>query len=209
MTVAIFSYFCYKVGMVNAYHSHIPASPNDPCFICLDPLTETDVVAHEGEGHKHPVHKECIREVFESYCPVCKVDINKDSLYNFRERFYRNLRSSTTFALLGGAIEILNTHENSSPQTNLLQELTYFAGAATLWLSAKVMPQPRIASTASFAGGTAMPIFAYRIINNLNVIAANVAENLTGLRIIRPLAAASVSYVAAISYTTLKYLFNR
>lgn len=63
----------------------------DDCPTCLEPLANGElIVAHEGEGAKHPIHHKCISEWVQQTlqtnsttppnCPTCQANIDADSL---------------------------------------------------------------------------------------------------------------------------------
>lgn len=62
------------------FHAYRP-NLTENCSICIEPL-ESEVVAHEGDGTKHPVHKECVKSwvKIHSSCPICKITVNPTSL---------------------------------------------------------------------------------------------------------------------------------
>ncbi len=56
--------------------------PNDQCPICLDNLSNLNmgpVIAHTGEGFKHPTHENCIKGWFQKTrqknCFLCKTPL--------------------------------------------------------------------------------------------------------------------------------------
>jgi len=68
---------------------------DDDCPICLEPLKDTDTVAHESSGgFLHPLHKSCAKSnaVFNNInninnvCPICRDPTNSDSLLTLEER---------------------------------------------------------------------------------------------------------------------------
>lgn len=72
-----------------SFHS-LPPNPTLDCGICLESL-EQNVVAHEGEGNKHPLHKNCIKKWVQLHplnptCPSCFANVNPNSLLSLREQ---------------------------------------------------------------------------------------------------------------------------
>ena len=60
---------------------------DDVCSICLEPMKNTESVAHEGLGHLHALHRSCAKAaiVYSNICPSCKVPINRNSLLTAQE----------------------------------------------------------------------------------------------------------------------------
>jgi len=75
------------------------------CPICLneDSSTNPDTIAHTGLGQKHPVHKACIRLWLEAHnaCPNCKTQIDKRSLFPWKERSISEIKSVARDIFLG------------------------------------------------------------------------------------------------------------
>lgn len=75
-----------------SYNPYIPTINGllGNCIICQEALARNDLlVAHDGEGHKHPIHKKCTQEMLENnfeQCPICRVAIDKNSLLSWKER---------------------------------------------------------------------------------------------------------------------------
>lgn len=66
------------------------------CSICWDPLKgEHPVVAHEGDGYKHPNHEKCITEWLKQAltCPICKEKIDGDNMLPWKDRVAKVIRS--------------------------------------------------------------------------------------------------------------------
>jgi len=64
---------------------------DENCPICLDPLKNTDTVAHEGSGGLHPLHRSCAKSNamlnnINNLCPTCRNPTNSDSLFTLEER---------------------------------------------------------------------------------------------------------------------------
>lgn len=63
----------------------------DPCGICHGSLDdETPVVEHEGQGHLHPLHRDCMQlwDVTPLTCPLCRENVrfDPDVLYSRTEK---------------------------------------------------------------------------------------------------------------------------
>jgi hypothetical protein len=84
----------------NCYHSDYQIY-NDKCGICFDPLENEEngePVAHEGEGIKHAMHRKCLQVWFRKYplydkCPSCKIQVDKNSLFTWKDRTINELKS--------------------------------------------------------------------------------------------------------------------
>lgn len=73
---------------------YLPTTP-DPaasCPLCLDFFYESThpVVAHQGEGFKHPIHLECVKEwlLKNPSCPSCRCPIQIDSTEFLSQRTF-------------------------------------------------------------------------------------------------------------------------
>ncbi len=60
------------------------------CFLCFDPLNipSHKVVAHEGDGLKHPIHLNCALDLLRAglkHCPVCRTECDIETLYSRSE----------------------------------------------------------------------------------------------------------------------------
>lgn len=81
----------------------------DRCYVCLDFLKNKEVVAHDQDGEKHPIHKDCIRDWFSKMqyadyiCPFCKKIVNINTL-------------NTVFSLKEKTIIRLNSIKNNFTQ---------------------------------------------------------------------------------------------
>lgn len=78
------------------------------CIICLESLESEPAVAHEGVGHLHPLHRECAKKVhstiipdFTKTCPTCRMPINRDFLFTWKDRCVLDLRHITRDARVG------------------------------------------------------------------------------------------------------------
>ena len=87
------------------FHSY---NSNDNCSICLESMTgDRNVVAHDGShGEKHPLHKECIKQclMVKSDCPVCRVSLNTNSLFSWKEGVTNELTHITNDAFKGAKV---------------------------------------------------------------------------------------------------------
>src|SRR5688572_30582834 len=84
---------------LNSYMPYNKPHPGEDCGICLSPL-ESNLVAHGGEGHKHPLHLNCAKDIFTKgghACPICRVEIDPMSLLTLKERLilieWKNIKS--------------------------------------------------------------------------------------------------------------------
>jgi len=75
------------------------------CDICLVDFEENEsgVVAHSGNGDKHPIHKSCIKlwAAKQPICPTCKTPVNGNGLFTWSERSIVELKSLEIDALKG------------------------------------------------------------------------------------------------------------
>jgi F-box domain/Ring finger domain len=60
---------------------------DDVCSICLDPMKNTDCVAHERLGHLHAFHRSCAKasSAFSNKCPTCGTSMDNDSLLTLKD----------------------------------------------------------------------------------------------------------------------------
>ncbi len=73
------------------------------CASCWGDLREdnpNDVVAHEGEGHKHPIHGKCIKiwADIQQTCPTCTKKIDTDLLQSNYEFYKKNINKFFSYA---------------------------------------------------------------------------------------------------------------
>ena len=68
------------------YSSHV--ADDAICSVCLGSMKNTDVLAHEGAGHLHLLHKSCAKTAaaFSDKCPTYKKPINRDSQFTLKEK---------------------------------------------------------------------------------------------------------------------------
>ena len=61
--------------------------PHLDCGICKEPLIK-EVVIHNDNGEKHPLHEKCVREWMKinPSCPMCKVSIDPSSLFSWQDK---------------------------------------------------------------------------------------------------------------------------
>ncbi|MBX7067588.1 MAG: hypothetical protein K1X28_10200 [Parachlamydiales bacterium] len=62
------------------------------CGVCRG-SEQTDVVAHEGSGEKHPIHKSCLLRWrrYSNLCPNCKVETITEQIFPRLEKFEQQL----------------------------------------------------------------------------------------------------------------------
>ena len=82
-----------------------PSLQDRRCPICFDDLfgSPTPVVAHPGDGDKHPVHQGCAKRWTQqrSTCPSCRVPIEPDSVLSDAEKAARSRAHIMRDAFLG------------------------------------------------------------------------------------------------------------
>jgi Ring finger domain len=131
------------------YYSY-KAAEDANCPICLEPLENTDAVAHEGLGHLHALHRSCAKSsaVFNDKCPTCRMPIDKDSLITWKDRAIIKLGS------MGAVIK-----------TVALGTVGAALGAVAIVGLAALAPPSRaavIAGVAAAAGATALSVASPR-----------------------------------------------
>jgi hypothetical protein len=131
------------------YYSY-KAAEDANCPVCLEPLENTDVVAHEGLGHLHALHRSCAKSsaVFNDKCPTCRIPIDKDSLITWKDRAIIKLGS------MGAVIK-----------TVALGTVGAALGAVAIVGLAALAPPSRaavIAGVAAAAGATALSVASPR-----------------------------------------------
>lgn len=80
------------------FQTVLSIAPETWCAICQEEgkLKPSSWLAHDGNGIKHPFHKECIKEWIkvQAICPTCRIDINPKSVLSLNERLISSLRNN-------------------------------------------------------------------------------------------------------------------
>lgn len=76
-------------------------SPN--CTYCYLSLYQTDNVAHQGQGYKHPIHRECAKKIItvSNLCPYCRIQIDETSLYDWKDKSIVEIKSLAKDSIVG------------------------------------------------------------------------------------------------------------
>ncbi|MEI6242688.1 MAG: RING finger protein [Chlamydiota bacterium] len=96
-------------------------NPTEICPICLFPLENAEVVAHDDpDGKKHPIHKTCVREWLKVHpiCPSCKKNVNTKSLFSWKERTLQIIKEDLPYVLATiAAVAVIIARERSGDKT--------------------------------------------------------------------------------------------
>ncbi|MBA3816293.1 MAG: hypothetical protein H0X29_07200 [Parachlamydiaceae bacterium] len=199
---------------MEAYNKFIPTFEYT-CPICMDPIKINDksnknlmdVVAHDGNGQKHPLHLACAKEaaIFSKNCPVCKLEIDTDTLLNWKERLrsiivkeHPRITAITkllSIASVMDAIAILPLHAFAAHFVSLIAE----SGGA--WVGKKIALAinsdgryaPRGASWGGACAYKALAINA--VFNALEAYSKKSEQVLTEIRVQPILIAVSIYYL--------------
>lgn len=83
--------------------SFYPYASDIDCCICFQSMKEgdVDVVAHSGEGYKHPMHRACMKAWADVHpsCPLCRNLIDVNSLY-WKEKRVASISQDTLLRIL-------------------------------------------------------------------------------------------------------------
>lgn len=129
---------------MRTYSYNVVLPSEEACWICLDSMNDgKEVVAHGGElGAKHRVHKSCIKEwVVKSgshLCPNCKEPTQVSSLFSWRERHPKAIRSSL-IGLAAGGVFLAVLKAGGKPSLYSLAANTVGLATSTLLINGAVI----------------------------------------------------------------------
>ena len=63
---------------------------SDNCPICFESMDNSDVVAHDGQGYKHPLHRKCLKNYIAikniTKCISCQIPTDVSSLFSWKDK---------------------------------------------------------------------------------------------------------------------------
>ena len=124
--------------MTVSFHTSTTHNPLDTCSICLMPLEKKNVIFHDNQGEKHPIHKKCM-EVWAKItpcCPSCKQPANLSSLLSWKERAIVTCQHSL-YALTTKIQRIAQTERGLEVVTGGLLSLS---SLASFFIWSKIVP---------------------------------------------------------------------
>lgn len=96
------------MNMINFYQK---VNSVDDCPICMETLKNSHAVAHTGGGDHHPIHADCIKnwlcDIKQTTCPNCRVPVNKESLFSWKEKKIIQIKDNTKGFLRAARIGML------------------------------------------------------------------------------------------------------
>lgn len=117
--------------------AYFPIQPKKgwECSICLESDPKANVVAHAGEGKKHPFHKSCIDQWPLYTCPNCRIDTSpyKLKISKWLNNPLAELSLGTAALLLGSvqkkapllaiglALQALGIHQATNAESSRIQ----------------------------------------------------------------------------------------
>ncbi|MCE5295352.1 MAG: hypothetical protein LLF94_12180 [Chlamydiales bacterium] len=191
----------------NSYSSYNIVGDAD-CVICRDPLHGT-VMAHDK---KHPVHEACIKQwlIVQRSCPVCRQDIDIRSLFSWRKLLSHEIQDVPRVA--GGIAGICALFGSLFMQVPDERPFTWTKTIGCLLAGPEIIRRccqhitpgqreflniyhlgVRIGVISTMAGVGMLGF-------NIASLTGDIAEEITGLRILRPLGFAVLP--SAVSLTT-------